>query len=113
LKQAAIWNLWRRADKKIGSLVDGVSSFVLRLRHHCYIRSATRDDRHSRANHRFAGKTIVVVWHHGNIPEFAQYLHAKDGTYPDKWKGHVFNQFLEFDYAGKHHPSVNMVTEPF
>ncbi len=62
---------------------------------------------------KFAGKTIVVVWHHGNIPDFAECLHAKHGTYPSKWSGHVFNQFLQFDYVGKHHPLVGLETEPF
>jgi hypothetical protein len=62
---------------------------------------------------RFLGKTIVVIWHHGNIPEFANVLGAKDGTYPPRWSGHVFNQFLQLDYVGKDRPVVTIQTEPF
>ena len=38
-----------------------------------------------RHDNRFSGKLIVVVWHHGNIPEFAQALHARAGDYPQEW----------------------------
>jgi phosphohistidine phosphatase SixA len=66
-----------------------------------------------RHDNRFAGKFIVVVWHHGNIPAFAQALHARDGDYPPQWNSKVFNQILQFDYTSKSHPSVQCLTEPF
>jgi broad specificity phosphatase PhoE len=62
---------------------------------------------------RFANKLVVVIWHHGNIPEFAHDLEAKDGSYPDEWPKYVFNQILQFDYTGRHHPIVTAQTEPF
>ena len=62
---------------------------------------------------RFAGKLIVVVWHHGDIPELAHKLGAKEGTYPQQWPGAVYNQILQFAYTGKHHPVVNQLREPF
>jgi hypothetical protein len=64
-------------------------------------------------NSRFSGKLIVVVWHHGNIPEFAQALHARAGDYPEEWKSSVYNQILQFDYSGTSLPKVTCLTEPF
>jgi hypothetical protein len=66
-----------------------------------------------RHDNRFAGKFVVVFWHHGNIPAFAQALHARDGDYPSEWDSKVFNQVLQFDYRGKSRPSVQCLTEPF
>ena len=66
-----------------------------------------------RHDNRFAGKFVVVFWHHGNIPAFAQALHARDGDYPAEWDSKVFNQVLQFDYRGKSRPSVQCLTEPF
>lgn len=62
---------------------------------------------------RFVGKTVVVVWHHGNIPALARCLNAKSGTYPSEWNSSTYNQILEFDYVGKKHPNVSLVQEPF
>lgn len=66
-----------------------------------------------RRDTRFAGKLIVVVWHHGNIPDFAEALHARDGDYPEDWNSKVYNQFLQFEYFGKSRPKVQCLTEPF
>jgi phosphohistidine phosphatase SixA len=66
-----------------------------------------------RRDTRFAGKLIVVVWHHGNIPDFAEALHARDGDYPEDWNSKVYNQFLQLEYFGKSRPKVQCLTEPF
>ncbi len=66
-----------------------------------------------RHDNRFSGKLVVVFWHHGNIPAFAQALNARDGDYPSEWNSKVFNQVLQFDYRGRSHPSVQCLTEPF
>jgi hypothetical protein len=66
-----------------------------------------------RSDSRFAGKLVVIVWHHGNIPEFAQALQARAGTYPVKWPGSCYNEILQFDYIGGEHPVVSEVREPY
>jgi phosphohistidine phosphatase SixA len=64
-------------------------------------------------DNRFLGKLIVVVWHHGNIPELAHSLGAKEGSYPDEWDSSVYNQILQFDYTQQRRPIVTRVIEPF
>jgi phosphohistidine phosphatase SixA len=66
-----------------------------------------------RHDSRFSGKLIVVVWHHGSIPGFAQALNAQDGAYPLHWDSKVFNQILQFDYTAKSYSTVKCLTEPF
>jgi broad specificity phosphatase PhoE len=61
---------------------------------------------------RYAGKLLVVCWHHGNIPSFSHALEVPDGDYPDPWKASVFNLILQFgfDDGGI---EARAVTEPF
>jgi phosphohistidine phosphatase SixA len=60
----------------------------------------------------FAGKSIVVCWHHGNIPSLMNALGAAGGAYPDPWDPAVFNLILkvEFPVGGL---SIAKVFEPF
>jgi phosphohistidine phosphatase SixA len=66
-----------------------------------------------RRDKRFAGKLIVVVWHHGNIPDFSEALSVRDGAYPEDWNSKVYNQFLKFEYFDKSRPLIQCLTEPF
>src|SRR5262249_40429176 len=45
---------------------------------------------------RYAGKTVLVCWHHGRIPALAQQLKAKDT--PDHWRDSVFDQIWVITY---------------
>jgi len=47
---------------------------------------------------RYAGKTVLIAWHHGKIPELAKALGAKD--VPDKWDSKVFDRVWEIIYDG-------------
>jgi len=47
-------------------------------------------------NRKYAGKTILVSWHHGTIPELANRLKATDA--PKKWKDSVFDRVWQIDY---------------
>ncbi len=49
----------------------------------------------------YAGKTILISWHHGKIPKMAQALHAVDA--PKKWSDDSFNRVWQivYDKAGK------------
>lgn len=60
----------------------------------------------------FAGKRIVVCWHHGNIPSLMHALGAANGDYPDPWDPGVFNLILKVDFAVEG-PRVTKVIEPF
>jgi len=61
---------------------------------------------------RFAGKLVVVCWHHGYIPSFADVLKAKPGAYPDPWDPAVFNLVLRFEMRDDV-SSVEPIIEPF
>jgi hypothetical protein len=47
-------------------------------------------------NPKYAGKTIVISWHHGNLPELAAALKA--GKAPKNWKAAVFDRVWAITY---------------
>lgn len=61
---------------------------------------------------RYEDCLLVVCWHHGRIPAFAEALGALADSYPDPWPPDVFNLILKFRYKGSL-PKVKQVTEPF
>jgi hypothetical protein len=63
---------------------------------------------------RYAGKFIVIAWHHDMLPKLLADLHAPKRTYPAKWDSSTFNEIFELDYdvpGGE--PKVVTVQEPF
>jgi phosphohistidine phosphatase SixA len=60
----------------------------------------------------YAGKGVVVCWHHGNIPSLMHALGAASGAYPDPWDPTVFNLILKVEFSPGG-PTVTRVTEPF
>ena len=63
----------------------------------------------------YHGKTIVICWHHGKLPEIAALLGGPGGSYPDPWPNDVFNLIVDFRYDPRTGvPSaVTQVVEPF
>ena len=55
-------------------------------------------------NPKYEGKTVLVCWHHGNLPELAVALGA--AGVPDKWKDAVFDRVwvVTFDEKAKARP---------
>jgi hypothetical protein len=55
-------------------------------------------------NPKYEGKTVLICWHHGTIPELATALGATG--VPDKWKDSVFDRVwvVTFDEKGKARP---------
>jgi len=47
-------------------------------------------------NPKYAGKTILISWHHGMIPQLAGKLHATG--MPEHWKGTVFDRVWQITY---------------
>jgi hypothetical protein len=47
-------------------------------------------------NTKYAGKTILIAWHHGKIPELAQKLKVTNA--PEKWNGSVFDRVWQITY---------------
>ncbi len=45
---------------------------------------------------KYAGKTVLISWHHGNIPDLAHALGAKDA--PKKWDDEVFDRVWQLTY---------------
>lgn len=50
------------------------------------------------SDRRYEGKTVLVCWHHGTLPELAEELGASG--VPKKWKDPVFNQVWVVSYEG-------------
>jgi len=46
---------------------------------------------------KYAGKRVLICWHHGHIHDLAGALGVSNA--PDKWKGHVFDQVWQIDYS--------------
>lgn len=67
------------------------------------------------SNPEYKGKTLVICWHHGNLPAIAALLGAPPGSYPDPWPEDAYNIILDFRYdpnSGRP-PTVTRVVEPF
>jgi phosphohistidine phosphatase SixA len=45
---------------------------------------------------KYAGKVVLIAWHHGKIPELAKALGAKD--VPNKWDSQVFDRVWQITY---------------
>jgi len=45
---------------------------------------------------KYAGKVVLIAWHHGKIPELAKALGVKDC--PDKWNAKVFDRVWQITY---------------
>jgi phosphohistidine phosphatase SixA len=61
---------------------------------------------------KYAGKLVVVCWHHGNIPPLMRYLGAEKGDYPNPWDHTVFNLILQVGFSAGA-VTVKQVTENF
>lgn len=46
---------------------------------------------------KYAGKTVLIVWHQGTIPDLAKALGAKDA--PGSWKDSIFDRVWELSYG--------------
>lgn len=63
----------------------------------------------------YRGKTIVICWHHGKLPEIAALLGAPQGSHPNPWPQDCFNLILDFRYDAKSDapPVVAQIVNPF
>lgn len=48
-------------------------------------------------NPKYAGKIVLIAWHHGKIPQLAHALGATAA--PDKWNGKEFDRVWEISYS--------------
>jgi hypothetical protein len=48
-------------------------------------------------NPRYAGKTVLICWHHGRIPALAASLKAAEA--PRHWKDAVYDRVWQIDYS--------------
>ncbi len=48
---------------------------------------------------KYAGKTVLVCWHHGTLPELARKLGAADA--PDHFKGSAFDRVWQITYDAR------------
>lgn len=62
---------------------------------------------------RYAGKLVVVCWHHSDLPKIARALGAADGTYPDPWGDSVFDQIIDLQRQPNGTPAVELIVQPF
>jgi hypothetical protein len=46
---------------------------------------------------KYAGKTVLICWHHGTMPELAVALDASQA--PDRWKDKVFDRVWQIEYS--------------
>ena len=51
-----------------------------------------------RTNPVYAGKTVLICWHHGKIPKLAQHLGVSKDKTPDPWPPDVFDWVWRIDY---------------
>ena len=53
---------------------------------------------HAVLSPRYAGKVVLICWHHEKIPALAKALGVTDA--PDKWNAKVFDEVWEITYDG-------------
>jgi phosphohistidine phosphatase SixA len=69
---------------------------------HETIESTFKDEAFERLAHavltnpKYAGKVVLIAWHHGKIPDLAKALGVKDA--PDKWNSRVFDRVWQITY---------------
>jgi phosphohistidine phosphatase SixA len=69
---------------------------------HEEIESTFKDDEYAElaksvlTDPKYSGKTVMIAWHHGKIPELAKALGVSD--VPDKWDPNVFDRVWEITY---------------
>jgi phosphohistidine phosphatase SixA len=63
------------------------------------------------SNETYAGKTILIVWHHTRIPALCGALGAIN--IPEKWPETEFNLVWKLTYGPDGRASVQQITEPF
>jgi broad specificity phosphatase PhoE len=59
----------------------------------------------------YAGKTVVICWHHGMLPALARALGADNA--PAKWPGSSFNVIWKLVYDSRGVVSLQQISEPF
>lgn len=59
------------------------------------------------------GKSVVVCWHHSDLPEIAEALGAPPGSYPKPWDPTVFNMIIDMRFAPGSQPEISQIIEPF
>ncbi len=62
---------------------------------------------------KYAGRRVVVCWHHGRIPGLLAALGAAAGSYPDPWDPQVFDLIVRLDGTAGGAPAVSRIVEPF
>ena len=89
-----------RQSKNSNRPVETITPLAAAL--HEKIEAEFKDDEFDQAAHevltdpKYTGKTVLIAWHHGKIPELAKALGAKD--VPDKWDPNVFDRVWEITY---------------
>ena len=66
-----------------------------------------------RGAERYRDKSILICWHHGNIPSLLNAMGALAGTYPDPWPSTTFNMIMKLTIDGGRALGAESITEPF
>ena len=66
-----------------------------------------------RGSEKYHGKSVLICWHHGNIPSLLNAIGALVGTYPDPWPKMTFNMIIKLTIEGPRVSDATTVTEPF
>jgi broad specificity phosphatase PhoE len=63
---------------------------------------------------KYAAATVLICWHHGHLPDFAEALGASPSQVGGRWDPLVFNLIWRLDYPpGSTTPTLTPITEPF
>jgi hypothetical protein len=62
---------------------------------------------------KYAAKSGVIAWRHGNIPSLLASFGAPYGSYPQPWDDAVFNLVIEITFTDGAPPRVRQIVEPF
>ena len=66
-----------------------------------------------RRREKYQDKSVLICWHHGNIPSLLNAVGALTGTYPDPWPNTTFNMIIKLTIENDRVSVVTTITEPF
>jgi len=66
------------------------------------------------SDEKYDGATVLICWHHGHLPDFAEALGASSSQVGERWDPLVFILIWRLDYPpGSALPTLTPITEPF
>jgi len=86
-----------KSHRSVETVLPLAEAFDLKLRTPLKNEDFAKLAKHVLTDPKYAGKTVLICWHHGTMPQLARALGATDA--PGDWKGSAFNRVWRIDFG--------------